>query len=125
MADHNTLGNKGEEIAVNYLIENKYEILEKNWRYKRAEVDVIAKKDNWIIIVEVKTRSSSNFDTPADSINKTKIKMLTEAAEAYIMQNDLENEVRFDVISIIKQKNNHTIQNIESAFYPFASDLED
>lgn len=125
MAKHNTLGNKGEEIAVHYLIENEYEILEKNWRYKRAEVDVIAKKDNWIIIVEVKTRSSGNFDTPADSINKTKIKMLTNAAEAYIMQNDLENEVRFDVISIIKQKNNHTIEHIENAFYPFASDIED
>ena len=125
MAEHNILGNKGEELAVDFLVENKYEILEKNWRYKRAEVDVIAKKDNWIIIIEVKTRSSASFDSPADSINKTKIKMLTEAAEAYILQNELDNEVRFDVISIIKQKKNHTVQHIESAFYPFASDMED
>ena len=117
MAEHNILGNKGEALAVDFLVENKYEILEKNWRYKRAEVDVIAKKDNWIIIIEVKTRSSATFDSPADSINKTKIKMLTEAAEAYILQNDLDNEVRFDVISIIKQKKNHSIQHIESAFY--------
>ena len=123
MAEHNKLGITGEQIAIEFLIENNFEILEKNWRYKRAEVDVIAKKDNWIIIVEVKTRSSGNFDSLADSINKTKIRMLTEAAEAYIMQNDLENEVRFDVISIIKNKTKHTIQYIENAFYPFASDI--
>ena len=124
MAKHNQLGIEGENLALEFLIEKQYIILEKNWRYKRAEVDIIARKDNWLIFVEVKTRSSSTFDTPNDSITKNKIKMLVDAAEAFLIQNDLENEVRFDVISIILKHPKPIIQHLENAFYPFASDMD-
>jgi len=125
MAEHNKLGIQGEKLALAFLEENNYEILETNWRYKRAEVDVIAKKDNWIIIIEVKTRSTDYFDGPGDSITNNKIKMLTNAAQAYVMQHDLENEVRFDLIYIISHNNSHKINHIENAFYPFASEMDD
>lgn len=125
MAEHNKLGIKGEKIALAFLIENNYEILERNWRYKRAEVDIIAKKDDWIIIVEVKTRSTDFFDGPGDSITNNKMKMLTNAAQAFVVQHDLENEVRFDLIYIINSGQTEKIKHIKNAFYPFASEMDD
>ncbi|MBT8196383.1 MAG: YraN family protein [Bacteroidia bacterium] len=125
MAEHNKLGIKGEKLALQFLLENNYKVLEQNWRYKRAEVDIIAKKDNWIIIVEVKTRSTELFAEPGDSITNNKMKMLTNAAQAYILEHDLENEVRFDVIYIISSGSSTKINHIENAFYPFASEMDD
>lgn len=125
MADHNILGNKGEKLALSYLKEEGYEILETNWRFKRAEVDIIAKKENWIIITEVKTRTSELYGGIAEAITTKKMKMLCNAAEAYVLQNDLENEIRFDLIFIIQKGNSHSIQHIKEAFYPFASEMDD
>ncbi|MFY7671212.1 YraN family protein [Tenacibaculum sp. MEBiC06402] len=118
MAQHNDLGNRGEELAVNYLLENDYEILCRNYRYLKAEVDIIAKKEDIIIAIEVKTRTSNYFGNPQDFINQKKIQLLTSAMDYYIQKNDLENEVRFDIVAIVGKKT-FEIQHIEDAFLHF------
>ena len=115
---NNAFGDKGEQIAYNYLQKNGYTILEKNWRDKHREVDIIALKDNVLIIIEVKTRSSEYFERPQDAVNIKKQKLLIMAANSYVEINDFKGEVQFDIISIILQKNTKKLEHIQDAFYP-------
>jgi putative endonuclease len=119
MAKHNELGELGEELAVEELEKNGYEIVERNWRYKKAEIDIIARKNEVLAIVEVKTRSSNYFGDPQDFVNTKKIKMLVEAVNEYVVSKDLDVEVRFDIIAIIKNENRLTIEHLEDAFFHF------
>lgn len=119
MAAHNDLGSKGEQIAVDYLIQKNYSILERNWRYKKAEIDIIALLQGTLAIVEVKTRSTDYFGNPQDFVNPKKIKMLTEAVNEYVISNNLDVEVRFDIIAIVTQNNKTQIEHLENAFYHF------
>jgi putative endonuclease len=119
MATHNELGNKGEEIAVEFLQKNGYTVLERNWRFKKAEVDVIAKKNAILAIVEVKTRSTNYFGNPQDFVNSKKIRLLVEAINEYVTAKDLDVEVRFDIIAIIKNHNKYEIEHFEDAFLHF------
>jgi putative endonuclease len=119
MSQHNELGEKGEKLAIDFLIENDYKILEKNYRYLKAEVDIIAIKNNVLAVVEVKTRSTDYFGNPQDFITPKKIKLLVSAIDYYVVQRDLDVEVRFDVIAIIHQKNNTKIEHLENAFLHF------
>lgn len=119
MAVHNDLGNIGEDIAVNFLKKANYIILNRNWRYQKAEIDIIAKHNNNLIIVEVKTRSNNYFTNPEDAINAKKIKLLALAAEAYLLKMNLDLEIQFDVISIIKNKTITEIKHMQNAFHFF------
>lgn len=119
MAAHNDLGSKGEQTAVDFLIQKKYNILERNWRYKKAEIDIIALQNNTLAIVEVKTRSTDYFGNPQDFVNPKKIKLLTEAVNEYVISNNLDVEVRFDIIAIVTQNNKIQIEHLENAFYHF------
>jgi putative endonuclease len=119
MAEHNELGKKGEKLAIDFLIENDYKILEKNYRYLKAEVDIIARKKDVLVVVEVKTRSSDYFGNPQDFITPKKIKLLVSAIDYYVVQRDLDVEVRFDIIAIIHQKNKTKIEHLENAFLHF------
>lgn len=119
MAKHNELGALGEELAVEELEKNGYEIMERNWRFKKAEIDIIARKNDVLAIVEVKTRSSDYFGDPQDFVNSKKIKMLVEAVNEYVVSKDLEVDVRFDIIAIIINENKLTIEHLEDAFYHF------
>ena len=119
MAKHNDLGKTGEQLAVNYLQEKGYKIIRRNFRYLKAEVDIIVKKDNEIIGVEVKTRTSDYFGNPQDFINQKKIKLMVLALDYYVTENDLDVEVRFDIIAIIKQKNAFQIEHLKDAFLYF------
>jgi putative endonuclease len=119
MAQHNELGKKGEQLAVDFLIENNYDIVERNYRFDKAEVDIIAKKDDILAIVEVKTRSSLDFGNPQDFVKPKQIKNLVKAVDEYVTENNLDVEVRFDIIAIVKQKNNYEIEHLENAFYHF------
>jgi len=119
MASHNELGKLGEELAVDFLQQNGYEILETNWTFQKAEVDIIAKKDNILAIVEVKTRSSLDFGSPQDFVKPKKIQLLVKAVNEYIISNDLEAEVRFDIIAINKVQNSFNIEHITDAFFHF------
>lgn len=120
MAEHNDLGKLGEDLAVSFLEENGYEVLERNYHFQKAEIDIIAKHDNKLIVIEVKTRSSLVFGLPQDFIKPSKIKLLVKGINHYIEVNDLNFEVRFDIIAIHKNNQNHfEIEHITDAFYHF------
>lgn len=119
MAIHNELGKKGEEISVKFLQKKGYEILERNWRYKKAEVDIIARKNKVLAIVEVKTRSSNYLGNPQDFVSRKKIKLLVEAVNEYVTSRDLDIEVRFDIIAIIKNQKKLEVEHLEDAFFHF------
>lgn len=119
MAQHNELGTKGEQLAIDFLLKNGYQILEKNYRYLKAEVDIIALKNNILVAVEVKTRSTAFFGNPQDFVNPKKIKLLVSAIDHYVEKRDLDVEVRFDIIAIINEKNATTIEHLEDAFLHF------
>ena len=118
MADHNDLGKLGEELAVNYLIEKGYEILERNWRNKHKEIDIIAKDGGTLVIVEVKTRQNDGFMEPDMAVTRQKQMRLVYAANAYVFRNRLDLDIRFDIISIVFNQGNPKIDHIEDAFLP-------
>jgi putative endonuclease len=119
MADHNDLGKLGEEIAVDFLEKNGYEILETNWTFQKAEVDIIAQKGDILAVIEVKTRSSLDYGLPQEFVKPKKIQLLVKAINEYITQNEIDVEVRFDIVAIHKENNNFIIEHIEDAFYFF------
>ena len=119
MAEHNELGKLGEKLAVDFLQQNGYEILETNWVFQKAEIDIIAQKDNILAVVEVKTRSSIEFGLPQDFVKPKKIQLLVKAVNEYVIANDLDVEVRFDIIAIHKDAKDFSIEHIEEAFYYF------
>lgn len=119
MAKHNELGELGEDLAVEELEKNGYEIVERNWRYKKAEIDIIARKNEVLAIVEVKTRSSDYMGNPQDFVTPKKIKMLVEAVNEYVVSKDLDVEVRFDIMAIIINQNKLTLEHLEDAFFHF------
>lgn len=119
MATHNELGNKGEEIAIDFLQKNNYKILETNWRFKKAEVDIIAIKKGVLAVVEVKTRSSNYFGDPQDFVNQKKIQLLVEAINEYVISKNLDVEVRFDIIAILKNQDKFEINHLKDAFFYF------
>lgn len=119
MAQHNELGKKGEQLAIKYLLKKGYKIRDKNWRYQKAEVDIIAEKDGVLAVVEVKTRSTDYFGNPQDFVNPKKIKLLVKAIDEYVISKDLDIEVRFDIIGIIKTKNETKIEHLKDAFLYF------
>ncbi|MGB0402957.1 MAG: YraN family protein [Salibacteraceae bacterium] len=118
MADHNDLGRLGEFKAVEFLTQNGFKILATNWRFRRDEVDVICQNTDYLVFVEVKTRSSREFGDPSDAVTNSKIKHLIEAAEEYIVSNNIEKETRFDVIEVVADGNQYTINHIPDAFSP-------
>jgi putative endonuclease len=122
MSQHNELGKKGEDIAADYLAEEGYKILNRNWRYGKDEIDIIAETDKFIVFIEVKSRSTSYFGEPEDAVDNQKQRFLVRAADAYVNQKEIDLEVRFDIISIIFEKGKHTIRHIEDAFYPTLHD---
>jgi len=119
MAEHNELGKKGEKLAVAFLIKKDYKILEKNYYYLKAEVDIIAQKGNILAVVEVKTRSSDYFGNPQDFVSPKKIKLLLSAIHYYVIEKDIDVEVRFDIIAIIYKNDTTKIEHLEDAFLHF------
>ena len=119
MAEHNELGKLGEKLAVDFLQQNGYEILETNWTFQKAEIDIIAQKDSVLAVVEVKTRSSTEFGLPQDFVKPKKIQLLVKAVNEYVVSNDLEVEVRFDIMAIYKDGKDYKIEHIVDAFYYF------
>ena len=116
-ATHIETGEKGEDIAAEYLQENGYTILERNWHDRHQEIDIIAVKGNELAIVEVKCRAGNPLAEPYVAVTRSKQLLLIKAANAYVMQKDMDMEVRFDVISITLGKETH-IEHLENAFYP-------
>jgi putative endonuclease len=116
MSDKIKTGNKGEELAANFLIAKGYEIVAKNYRYKHAEIDLIARKDKWLIFVEVKTRHSVAFGEPESFVTNKKAAKVIEGAEQFIIDQQWEGPIRFDIVSI-KLGEKLEIEHFEDAFY--------
>lgn len=119
MAGHNEFGKEAEQIATDYLIKKGYEILERNYCFQKAEIDIIAFKDNTISVVEVKGRKENFLERPEDSVKKKKIRLLVKAINEYVIENEMDSEVRFDIISVVKTGQRFDIEHFESAFYHF------
>lgn len=119
MAEHNETGKAGEEIALNYLTEKGYTILETNWQFGKEEIDIIAINSEYLIIIEVKTRTTDLFGDPASFVNKHKQRMLVRAAQVYAERYRITQEVRFDIISVLlMDKKQPMITHLVDAFYP-------
>lgn len=118
MAQHNLLGKSGEELACEFLISRGYIVRDINWTSGKYELDIVAYKDKVLVVVEVKTRGSSDFAYPEEAVTEKKIRNIVRATEAYIMTHDLNMDVRFDIISIIGKEPPFEIEHIEDAFLP-------
>jgi putative endonuclease len=116
MAIHNKLGQKGEEIAAAYLQDKEYKILARNWRFKRNEIDIIAIKNDILIVLEVKTRTSEFVENLSEIVTRKKQKSIIVAADAFVDRNEIKNEVRFDIIFIVFSGENYHLQHIKEAF---------
>ncbi|MFP4047435.1 MAG: YraN family protein [Bacteroidota bacterium] len=112
------IGDKGEDAAVNHLLEKRYELLARNWRYKKKEIDIIMKKGNRLVIVEVKTRQYKSIESPTDMIPRKKQRFLIEAADAYVMSKNINLDVRFDLVFVYNKGEEKKINHIEDAFQP-------
>lgn len=113
------VGDKGEDIAADFLIDKGYDVIQRNYRCRYGEIDIIARDSETLAFVEVKTRHTTRFGTPQDSITRAKIDKISKTALWYIQENDLINQsCRFDVIAITypKSSNEPNIQHIENAF---------
>ena len=118
MAHHIDFGKQGEEFATQYLIDKGYEILERNWRNRHKEIDIIAKDGKELVIVEVKTRQTDEYGNPDVAVTLQKQRLLIYAANAYLFRNNLDVETRFDIISIVFKEWKPVIEHIEDAFLP-------
>ena len=113
---HNKKGEQGEQIAQNYLANLGYIILEKNWRFQKAEVDIIVKDENFLVFVEVKCRSTDIFGEPQTFVSEKKQALYQSAAEGYLEQKDLDYEIRFDIIAVILSTEKAKIEHFKDAF---------
>ena len=121
MIDPHELGKLGEDIAINYLTDKGYKILERNWRSGHKEIDIIALIDETLVIVEVKTRKSDDYGEPDIAVGRDKQRMLIWAADAYVRHKNLNVDVRFDIISIVITDGEPEIEHIEDAFIPLSN----
>lgn len=118
MAAHNQLGKAGEEAAVAYLERKGYIIRHRNWRRGHLELDVVAAKDDELIIVEVKTRRDTDFGLPEEAVDLQKIKRTVRATDAYIKFFQIDAPVRFDIITVVGKEGDFKIEHLEEAFFP-------
>lgn len=120
MANHNDFGKKAEDLAVEYLQKNGYKILVRNFRFQKAEIDIVTEKDSLIVVMEVKARSTDAFMLPQEAVNKRKISLIVSAANHYMEKFNIDQEVRFDIISVLPdEKGKLTIEHIIGAFEAF------
>jgi putative endonuclease len=119
MAHHNDLGQKGEDKAASYLLDQGYRLAARNYRYDRKEIDIIAWDDEELVIVEVRTRATEYHEHPRDSLTPTKVNAITYAAEAYILENELDCRTRFDLICWLPNKDDDhwEMEHIKDAFH--------
>jgi putative endonuclease len=119
MALHNDLGKKGEQIAGAFLLDKGYTILARNWVFGKAEIDIIARQDQQLVFLEVKTRSSHFFGYPELFVTPEKERHLEEASAAYMEEIRHEGEIRFDIIAVtFSKQETYEVHHIEDAFFP-------
>lgn len=114
MSDKIKTGHKGEQLAAEFLMRQGFTVVRRNFRFKRAEIDLIVQRDNWIIFVEVKTRSSDTYGEPEEFVDRKQTLRIFEAAEEFIFSTDWQGHIRFDIISV-KLTDPPTIEHFEDA----------
>ncbi|MCI8277769.1 MAG: YraN family protein [Clostridia bacterium] len=112
------LGNKGEEIASRYLEKNEYEIIARNFKCAKGEIDIIAKDKEDIVFIEVKTRRNENYGKPVDSVNFIKQKHIKEVSKFFMYLNNIKDfSIRYDIIEIYKKENKFLINHLKNLFW--------
>jgi putative endonuclease len=117
MSDKIQKGKDAEDQAANFLIKQGYEIVARNYRYKQLEIDLIVRKEKWLVFVEVKMRSSDAFGYPEEFVNYQKAKNIVTAAEQYTFDKKYDGNVRYDVVAISMRNGVPDIKHFEDAFY--------
>lgn len=110
-------GKIGEEMSMTYLLKNEFQVIERNYKFKKGEIDLIAQKNNLLVFVEVKWRSNSDFGFPEESINSNQQKSIIKTAEQYIFEKNWQGNIRFDVIAITENEETKELQHFEDAFF--------
>ncbi len=119
MAKNLDIGTQGEALAAAFLLNKGYIILHQNWRFSKAEIDIVCKNDDHLIFIEVKTRSYTYYGEPAEFVTPKKEELMMDAANVYMAEAGYEWKFRFDIISVVLDKNgNHKIDHVEDAFFP-------
>jgi putative endonuclease len=111
------LGNRGEDLARKYLLEQGCEIIECNYRFKRSEVDLIVKDGQFLVFVEVKTRKRVDYGHPEESVGERKAQKIIEAADEYIFQSKWDGPIRFDIVSVTIIEGKADVVRFKDAFY--------
>ena len=118
MAEHNDLGKEGEDAACTYLESKGYVILNRNWRWRKLELDIVAEHQHNLIVIEVKTRRNDLFGNPEEAVTDAKIRHIIRATDAYIKKFRIDLPIRFDIISVTGTTPPFHIEHIEDAFFP-------
>jgi len=116
MTNNATTGAKGEQLAADFLAQNGFEILARNYRYKRSEIDLIVKKSNLLVFVEVKARKSNAFGEPESFVDEKKVLKIMEGAEQFVYETNWKGNIRFDIVSV-KPGTVPEIMHFEDAFH--------
>lgn len=116
MASNKIKGDLGEEVAADYVTDLGFTVLERNYRYKRGEIDIIAKKNDLLVFFEVKARHGITYGYPEEAVDDKKIEMVIMAANNYIFETEWDGEIRFDIIAL-SMRNDQKIMHFEDAFY--------
>jgi putative endonuclease len=117
MVDKIKRGTEGEQAAADFLVAKGFEIVQRNYRHKRSEIDLIVKRDNWLIFVEVKLRSSVTFGHPEEFVDLKKERKILEGAAHYLHESNWDGNVRYDIVAINSNQREIEILHIEDAFY--------
>lgn len=116
MTDKIETGSQGENLAAEFFVEQGFKVVARNYRWKRAEIDLIVEKKDWLIFVEVKTRSSNSYGDPESFVSEYQRRLIYNAAEAYIFNTDWKGHVRFDIVSV-RTGTNPEILHFEDAIH--------
>ena len=120
MAEHNDFGNLAEDLAVEYLEKKNYRIIARNFRYQKAEIDIVAEFDDLIVVTEVKARSYNTLIEPQEAVTKKKIKSIVMCTDFFMQDRTIDKEVRFDIITVLPdEKGVLQLTHIEDAFQSF------
>lgn len=120
MAEHNDFGNLAEDLAVEYLEKKNYRIIARNFRYQKAEIDIVAEFDDLIVVTEVKARSYNTVIEPQEAVTKKKIKSIVMCTDFFMQDRTIDKEVRFDIITVLPdEKGVLQLTHIQDAFQSF------
>ena len=120
MAEHNDFGNLAEDLAVEYLEKKNYRIIASNFRYQKAEIDIVAEFDDLIVVTEVKARSYNTVIEPQEAVTKKKIKSIVMCTDFFMQDRTIDKEVRFDIITVLPdEKGVLQLTHIQDAFQSF------